>query len=82
MPETVQFREQQTDVPVFSEHSKDRTVFGTIDQVENGDIVENVFSKANPARPGFTRHDQKDMYRMGKTQRLQVQLTISLLLQH
>ena len=44
----------------------------SIDGVEDGDNVEDIYSKANPARPGFTKYDQKDMYRMGKIQRLRV----------
>lgn len=33
---------------------------------------DDIYSEANPSRPGFTKHDQKDMYRMGKIQELRV----------
>lgn len=32
----------------------------------------NVYSQENPLRDGFTKCDQKDMYRMGKKQELKV----------
>jgi hypothetical protein len=33
---------------------------------------DDIYSQANPSRPGFTKHDQKDMYRLGKVQELRV----------
>ena len=41
----------------------------TLDGMEDGD-ADDVYSRANPARPGFTKSDQKDMWRMGKVQEL------------
>jgi hypothetical protein len=41
----------------------------TDEEVEAGD---DVYSEANPARPGFTKSDQKDMWRMGRIQELKV----------
>lgn len=66
----------------FSEHPSHESVAAqtphdlskkySIDKIENGDSVNEEYWKANPANVGFTKHDQKDMYRMGKTQKLQV----------
>ena len=36
---------------------------------ESGD---DIYSQANPARPGFTKSDQKDMWRMGRIQEFKV----------
>lgn len=44
----------------------------TVDGMEEGDAADDVYSRANPARPGFTKSDQKDMWRMGKVQELKV----------
>jgi hypothetical protein len=44
----------------------------TLDGMEEGDFTDDVFARANPARPGFTKSDQKDMWRMGKVQELKV----------
>lgn len=44
----------------------------TLDGMEDGDGKDDVYSQANPARPGFTKSDQKDMWRMGKIQELKV----------
>ena len=44
----------------------------SFDGVEDAD---DVYSRANPSRPGFTRSDQKDMWRMGKLQELKVRLS-------
>lgn len=44
----------------------------TLDGMEEGDTTDDVFSRANPARPGFTKSDQRDMWRMGKVQELKV----------
>lgn len=41
----------------------------TDDEVEAGD---DVYNEANTARPGFTKSDQKDMWRMGRIQELKV----------
>jgi hypothetical protein len=37
---------------------------------EDIDRVDDVYSRANPPREGFTKADQKHMYRMGKVQEL------------
>ena len=55
-----------------SDISKTSKTKYSIDGIEEGDAVEDVYSQANPARPGFTKHDQKDMYRMGKIQEFRV----------
>ena len=44
----------------------------TLDGMEDGDSADDVYSRANPARPGFTKSDQRDMWRMGKVQELKV----------
>ncbi len=41
----------------------------SIDGLEDGD---DIYSRANPARPGFTKSDQKDMWRMGRIQEFKV----------
>lgn len=42
----------------------------SLDGVEEGEGDNDIYSQANPPRPGFTKYDQKDMYRMGKIQEL------------
>lgn len=37
---------------------------------EDIDRTDDVYSRANPPREGFTKADQKQMYRMGKVQEL------------
>jgi len=64
------------DKPMFRTSSTDlsktsKTKY-SIDGIEDGDAVDDIYSQANPAQPGFTKHDQKDMYRMGKTQEFRV----------
>jgi len=44
----------------------------TLDGMEEGDATDDVYSRANPAKPGFTKSDQRDMWRMGKVQELKV----------
>ena len=44
----------------------------TVDGVDDTEAAEDVYSRANPSRPGFTKFDQKDMYRMGKIQEFKV----------
>jgi hypothetical protein len=44
----------------------------SLDGVEDGAGVDDVYSRANAPRPGFTKSDQKDMYRMGKIQEFRV----------
>jgi hypothetical protein len=44
----------------------------TLDGMEEGDATDDVYSRANPGRPGFTQSDQRDMWRMGKVQQLKV----------
>ncbi len=41
----------------------------TLDNAEDGD---DIYDQANPARPGFTKSDQKDMWRMGRIQEFKV----------
>ena len=61
-----QFRTSSTDV---SKNSKTKY---SLDGVDDADAVDDVYSRANPPRPGFTKNDQKDMYRMGKIQEFRV----------
>ncbi|KAF2470504.1 amino acid transporter [Lindgomyces ingoldianus] len=42
----------------------------SLDGVEEAEGQDDEYSRANPARPGFTKFDQKDMWRMGKLQEL------------
>jgi hypothetical protein len=44
----------------------------SFDGVDDIDVGDDIYSQANPPRPGFTKYDQKDMYRMGKIQEFQV----------
>lgn len=44
----------------------------TLDGMEEGNTTDDVYARANPARPGFTKSDQRDMWRMGKVQELKV----------
>lgn len=39
---------------------------------EQGALKDDVYSQANPPREGFTKADQKHMYRLGKVQELKV----------
>ena len=39
---------------------------------EHGALKDDVYSQANPPREGFTKTDQKHMYRLGKVQELKV----------
>lgn len=48
--------------------------FDAIVKQEQGDVKDDVYSRANPPRPGFTKADQKHMYRMGKVQELKVRV--------
>ena len=43
-----------------------------LDGVDDADAVDDIYSRANAPRPGFTKNDQKDMYRMGKLQEFRV----------
>jgi hypothetical protein len=61
-----QFRASSTDV---SKNSKTKY---SLDGVDDADAADDVYSRANPPRPGFTKNDQKDMYRMGKMQEFRV----------
>jgi hypothetical protein len=58
-----EFRSSSTEVSK-TKYSLD----GIVD--ENAD--DDIYSQANPPRPGFTKSDQKDMYRMGKVQEFRV----------
>ena len=53
----------------------------SFDGIEGGDVTDDVYSRTNPARPGFTKSDQKDMWRMGKVQELKVRSFLNLGLQ-
>lgn len=48
--------------------------------VDGGEAADNVYNAANPSQPGFTKHDQRDMYRMGKIQEFKVSSTDNLLM--
>jgi hypothetical protein len=52
--------------------SKTSKIKDSFDGIEDGDPADDVYSRANPSRPGFTKNDQKDMYRMGKLQEFKV----------
>lgn len=58
-----EFRSSSTEVSK-TKYSLD----GVVD--ENAD--DDIYSRVNPPRPGFTKNDQKDMYRMGKVQEFRV----------
>lgn len=60
------FRTSSTDV------SKTSKVKYSLDGVEDADATDDIYSRANAPRPGFTKNDQKDMYRMGKIQEFRV----------
>jgi hypothetical protein len=60
------FQTSSTDV------SKTSKVKYSLDGVEDADPTYDVYSRANAPRPGFTKNDQKDMYRMGKIQEFRV----------
>jgi hypothetical protein len=44
----------------------------SLDGVDDGEPGDDIYDQANPPRPGFTRSDQKDMWRMGKVQEFKV----------
>jgi len=48
------------------------SVDGISDEVNEAATGDDVYSQANPLRPGFTKRDQRDMWRMGKVQELKV----------
>jgi hypothetical protein len=58
-----QFRTSSTDVS--------KTKY-SLDGLDDADAADDIYSRANAPRPGFTKNDQKDMYRMGKTQEFRV----------
>ena len=66
MDDKPQFGTSSTDV---SKNSKTKY---SLDGVDDTDAADDVYSRANPPRPGFTKNDQKDMYRMGKIQEFRV----------
>ena len=43
-----------------------------LDGVDDTDAADDIYARANAPRPGFTKNDQKDMYRMGKIQEFRV----------
>lgn len=49
----------------------------SLDGVEEGG--DDIYSQANPARPGFTKLDQKDMWRMGRVQEFKVRWQLIML---
>jgi hypothetical protein len=44
----------------------------SLDGVVEANADDDIYSRVNPPRPGFTKSDQKDMYRMGKIQEFRV----------
>jgi hypothetical protein len=44
----------------------------SLDGVDDGEGGDDIYAQANPARPGFTKSDQKDMWRMGRIQEFKV----------
>jgi hypothetical protein len=52
------------------------------DGQDDNEAGDDVYSRANPPRPGFTKSDQKDMYRMGKVQELKVFIWLAIRLVH
>jgi hypothetical protein len=44
----------------------------SLDGVVDENVDDDIYSRVNPPRPGFTKNDQKDMYRMGKIQEFRV----------
>ena len=65
----------QIDVLLPDERFNDKIPTNYVKQeyvAENSDDGDDVYSQANPARPGFTKADQKDMWRMGRVQELKV----------
>ena len=64
-----EFQISSTDVSKTS-----KTKYSSIYGVEDGDAIDDIYCQANPPRPGFTKYDQKDMYRMGKVQEFRVRL--------
>ena len=68
MSDKPQLRTSSTDI---SKTSKKKY---SLDGVDDADAVDDIYSQVNPPRPGFTKHDQKDMYRMGKIQEFRVSL--------
>lgn len=61
-----EFRTSSTDV------SKTSKVKYSLDGVDDAQATDDIYSQANRPRPGFTKADQKDMYRMGKIQEFKV----------
>jgi len=55
--------------PSSPSEEKREEIFQTRD---DGDLSDDIYGQVNPARPGFTKNDQKDMYRMGKIQEFKV----------
>lgn len=62
--------------PQFQASSTDvsKTNYG-LDGIDDTDAADDIYARANPPRPGFTKNDQKDMYRMGKIQEFRVRGT-------
>lgn len=44
----------------------------SLDGVNDGEAGDDIYDQANPSRPGFTKSDQKDMWRMGRIQEFKV----------
>ena len=70
MSDKPQLRTSSTDI------SKTSRKKYSLDGVDDADAVDDIYSQVNPPRPGFTKHDQKDMYRMGKIQEFRVSLKL------
>jgi len=65
-----------SDKPVLHSSTSDvsKTKY-SLDGVDGGEAGDDIYDQANPSRPGFTRSDQKDMWRMGKVQEFKVRYT-------
>jgi hypothetical protein len=44
----------------------------SLDGVGDAEVGDDIYDQANPSRPGFTKSDQKDMWRMGRIQEFKV----------
>jgi hypothetical protein len=60
------------DIPPFRASSADEVSTTPRKKYSVEEDGDDIYSQANAGRPGFTKNDQKDMYRMGKTQEFRV----------
>jgi hypothetical protein len=47
--------------------------------LDNAEDGYDIYDQANPARPGFTKSDQKDMWRMGRIQEFKVRFHLQII---